>query len=114
MFSIHSTSKEHRPLPPPSQVCKHIYTSLTHLIKKSVWLEAGLQVNDVRIEHERKRETKGVKKGGKLHNGELYNFYLSPDIVNVFKARRVKLLWPVAWGGEMKIAYATLVGKSVG
>jgi hypothetical protein len=48
----------------------------------------------------------------KLHNGELCNFYSSPDIIRQIKSRRMKWAGHVACMGEWRNVYRVLVGKS--
>jgi hypothetical protein len=47
----------------------------------------------------------------KLHNGELHNFYSSPDIIRMMKSRRMRCGRHVARMGETRNAYMILVGK---
>jgi hypothetical protein len=49
----------------------------------------------------------------KLHNGELHNLYLSPDIIRQIKLRRMGWAEHVARMGEGKIVYRALVGKPI-
>jgi hypothetical protein len=48
---------------------------------------------------------------GKLHNGELHNLYLSPDIIRQIKSRRMRWVGHVALIGEGRNVYRVLVGK---
>jgi hypothetical protein len=50
----------------------------------------------------------------RLHNGELHNLYLSPDIIRQIKSRRMRWAGHVARMGEGRNVYTVLVGKSVG
>jgi hypothetical protein len=50
----------------------------------------------------------------KLHNEELHNLYLSPDIVRQIKSRRMRWAGHVARMGEERILYKVLVGKPGG
>jgi hypothetical protein len=47
----------------------------------------------------------------KLHNGELHNLYLSPDIIRQIKSRRMRWVGHVAFMGEGRNLYRVLVGK---
>ena len=47
----------------------------------------------------------------KLHNEELNNLHSSPNIVRVFKSRRMRLTGHVAPMGEWRVVYRGLVGK---
>jgi hypothetical protein len=48
----------------------------------------------------------------KLHNGELHNFYSSPNIIRHNKSKRTYLARHVARMGEKRNVYRVLVGKS--
>jgi hypothetical protein len=50
----------------------------------------------------------------KLHNGELHNFYSSPDIIRQIKSRRMRWAGQVARMGRGKNVYRVLVGKPEG
>jgi hypothetical protein len=50
----------------------------------------------------------------KLHNGELHNLYLSPDIIRQIKSRRMRWAGHVARMGEWRNLYRVLVGKPEG
>jgi hypothetical protein len=50
----------------------------------------------------------------KLHNGELYNLYKSPDIISQIKLMRMKGVGHVAHMGEGRKVYKVLVGKPKG
>jgi hypothetical protein len=50
----------------------------------------------------------------KLHNEELHNLYSSPNIITIFKSRRMRLAGHVARMGENRNAYRILVGKPEG
>jgi hypothetical protein len=50
----------------------------------------------------------------KLHNGELHNFYSSPDIIRQIKSRRMRWVGHVAHRGEGRNMYRVLVGKPEG
>jgi hypothetical protein len=50
----------------------------------------------------------------KLHNGELHNLYLSPDIIRQIKSRRMRWAGHVARVGEGRNVYRVLVGKPEG
>jgi hypothetical protein len=45
----------------------------------------------------------------RLHNGELRNFYVSPNISSVNKSRRIKWVGHVARMGAVRNAYKILV-----
>jgi len=49
-----------------------------------------------------------------LHNEELNNLYVSPNIVRVIKSRRMRWAGHVARIGEERGAYRVLVGKTEG
>jgi hypothetical protein len=48
----------------------------------------------------------------KLHNGELHNFYSSPNIIRQIKLRRMRLAGYVAHMGEGRNVYRVLVEKA--
>jgi hypothetical protein len=50
----------------------------------------------------------------KLHNGELHNLYLSPDIIRHIKSRRMRWAGYVIRVGEGRNLYRVLVGKPEG
>jgi hypothetical protein len=50
----------------------------------------------------------------KLHNVELRDFYSSPSIITILKARRMRWAGYVARIGEKRNAYRLLVGKPEG
>jgi hypothetical protein len=50
----------------------------------------------------------------KLHNEELHNLYLSPDIIRQVKSRRMRWAGHVARMEEEKKLYKVLVGKPEG
>jgi hypothetical protein len=50
----------------------------------------------------------------KLHNGELYSLYSSPNIVRVIKSRRLRSVGHVARLGEGRSVYRVLVGRPEG
>jgi hypothetical protein len=56
----------------------------------------------------------GLKRDGvmgrwrKLHKEELHDLYSSPNIIRIFKSRRMK------WAAETREAFRLLVGKSEG
>jgi hypothetical protein len=50
----------------------------------------------------------------KLHNGELHDFYSSPDIIRQIKSRRMRWARQVARMGLGRNVYRVLVGKPVG
>jgi hypothetical protein len=50
----------------------------------------------------------------KLHNEELHNLYLSPDIIRQVKSRRMRWAGHVARMGEERKVYKVLVGKPEG
>jgi hypothetical protein len=50
----------------------------------------------------------------KLHNGELHDFYLPPDIITQVKSRRMRWAGHVARMGEGRNMYRVLVGKPEG
>jgi hypothetical protein len=49
-----------------------------------------------------------------LHNEELHNLYLSPDIIRQVKSRQMRLAGHVARMGEDRKMYKVLVGKPEG
>jgi hypothetical protein len=50
----------------------------------------------------------------KLHNEELHDFYSSPSIIIIMKARRMRWAVHVALMGEKRNSYRLLVGKAEG
>jgi hypothetical protein len=50
----------------------------------------------------------------KLHNDELHSLYSSPNIVRVFKSRKIRWVGHVARTGEGRGVYRVLVGKAEG
>jgi hypothetical protein len=50
----------------------------------------------------------------KLHNEDLHNLYLSPDIIRQVKSRRMRWAGHVARMGEERKVYKVLVGKTEG
>jgi hypothetical protein len=50
----------------------------------------------------------------KLHNEELHNLYLSPDIIRQVKSRRMRWTGHVARMGEERKVYKVLAGKPEG
>jgi hypothetical protein len=50
----------------------------------------------------------------KLHNKELHNLYISPNIIRMMKSRRMRWAGNVARMGETRNAYKILVGKPEG
>jgi hypothetical protein len=50
----------------------------------------------------------------RLHNKKLYALYSSPNIIRVFKSRRLRWAGHVARMGERRGAYRALVGKREG
>jgi hypothetical protein len=50
----------------------------------------------------------------KLHNEELHNLYASPNIIRMFKSRRMRWAWHVVRREEMRNAYRILAGKTEG
>jgi len=62
-----------------------------------------------RIFGPRRDEVTGEWRG--LHNGELNDFYSSPNIVRVIKSRRMRWTGHVARMGEERVVYRVLVGK---
>jgi hypothetical protein len=50
----------------------------------------------------------------KVHNEELHNLYLSPDIIRQVKSRRMRCVEHVACMGEERKVYKVLVGKPEG
>jgi hypothetical protein len=50
----------------------------------------------------------------KLHNEELHNLYSSPNIIRMFKSRRMRWAGHAARMGETRNAYRILVGKPEG
>jgi hypothetical protein len=49
-----------------------------------------------------------------LHNGELHNFYSSPDVIRHIKSRRMRWARYVARMGEGRNVYRVFVGKPEG
>jgi hypothetical protein len=49
-----------------------------------------------------------------LHNEELHNLYSSPNIIRMFKSRRMRWAGHVERMGEKRNAYRILVGKPEG
>jgi hypothetical protein len=49
-----------------------------------------------------------------MHNEELHNLYVSPDIIRAIKLRRMSCMVNVTYMGEMKNTYNTFVGKREG
>jgi hypothetical protein len=66
----------------------------------------------LRIFGPKRDEVMGEKR--KLHSGELYNLYSSPDIVRQIKSRRMKWAGRVARMGEGRNVYRVLMGKPEG
>jgi hypothetical protein len=50
----------------------------------------------------------------KLHNWDLYNLYLSPNIINQIKSRRMMWAGHVARTEDKRKVYKVLVGKPEG
>jgi hypothetical protein len=50
----------------------------------------------------------------RLHNEELHNLYISPNIIRVIESRRVKWTGHVAYIREVRIAHKFLVEKPEG
>jgi hypothetical protein len=50
----------------------------------------------------------------KLHNEELHNLYISPDIIRQIKSKRMRWAGHVARMGEGRNVYRVLVGKPEG
>jgi hypothetical protein len=50
----------------------------------------------------------------RLHNEELNDFYLSPNIIRVIKSRRMRWASHVARMGEKRVACRILVGRPEG
>jgi hypothetical protein len=50
----------------------------------------------------------------KLHSGELYNLYWSPNVVGQFRLRRMRWLRHVAHMGEERKVFSVLVVKAAG
>jgi hypothetical protein len=78
--------------------------------------EHGLRVFENRVLRgifgpKRDEVTGGWKK---LHNGELYNLYSSPDIIRKMKSRRMRWAGHVARMGEGRKVYEVLVGNPKG
>jgi hypothetical protein len=46
----------------------------------------------------------------RLHNEELHNLYISPNIIRLTKSRRMRWAGHVACMGEMRCAYNILAG----
>jgi len=49
-----------------------------------------------------------------MHDEELHNFYVSPNIVRVIESSRMGWAEHVVCTGEMRNAYRSLVGKTEG
>jgi hypothetical protein len=49
-----------------------------------------------------------------LHNKELHNFYLSPNIIRQIKSRRMRWAGHVTHMGEERNVYRVLIGKPEG
>jgi hypothetical protein len=47
----------------------------------------------------------------RLHNGELYALYSSPNIIQVIKSRKMELAGHVARMGDRRTAYRVLVRR---
>jgi hypothetical protein len=47
----------------------------------------------------------------RLHNGEHYKWYTTPNIIRVIKSRKMRWAGLVAHMGEMRNTYEILVGK---
>jgi hypothetical protein len=63
--------------------------------------------------HSPKPKTLEVVEGWRrLHNEELYNFYVSSDIIRVIISRNMRRAGHVARMGEVIIAYNTVVRES--
>jgi len=60
------------------------------------------------------RRDKVIGKWRKLHNEELCDLYSSPNIVQMIKSRRIKLVGHVARMGERRGIYKVFVGKAEG
>jgi hypothetical protein len=50
----------------------------------------------------------------RLHNGELYDLYSSPDIIRVIKSGRMRWAVHVARTAARRVAYRVLVGRPDG
>jgi hypothetical protein len=70
-----------------------------------------IELNNKDIKHKRD-ETTGEWK--RLHNGEFYDLYSSPNIIRVLKLRIMRQAWHVAHMGEKRCAYRLVVGKPDG
>jgi hypothetical protein len=57
-------------------------------------------------------QVKGERR--KLHNRELHNLYLSPDIIRQIKSKRMRWAGHVACTGEGRNVYRVLMGKPEG
>jgi hypothetical protein len=60
------------------------------------------------------RRNEAIGSWGKLHNEELHNLYSSPNIIRMFKSRRMRWTTHVARIGKKMNAYRILVGKPEG
>jgi hypothetical protein len=60
------------------------------------------------------KSDEGTGEWRKLHSGELYNLYSSPDIIRQIKSRRMRWEEHVACMGEGRNVYRVLVGKPEG
>jgi hypothetical protein len=56
----------------------------------------------------------GTGEWRRLHNGQLHNFYSSPDIIRQIKSRRMRWAGNVACMGEGRNVYRVLMGKPEG
>jgi hypothetical protein len=59
----------------------------------------------------RKEVTGGWRR---LHNEELHNLYISPNIIQVIESRMLRWMGHVAHMGKMRNEYSSLVGKPEG
>jgi hypothetical protein len=60
------------------------------------------------------KRDKVTREWRKLHSGELYNLYSSPDIIRQIKSRRMRWAGHEARIGEGRNVYRVLVGKPEG
>jgi hypothetical protein len=75
------------------------------LIKLSYWVLRRIS-----------RPKRGEVVGGwrRLHNEELHNLYITPNIIMVIKSRRTRWAGHIVHMGDVRNAYKILVGKPEG
>jgi hypothetical protein len=96
--------------------CRQIESKLINLSKSDMILCILLFISTgftgCRIFVPKREEVPGERR--KLHNEELRNVHLSPDIIRQIKSRRMRWAGHVAHMGEERKAYKVLVGKPEG